>query len=1062
MPRLIFFSFKGLVLMLTSLAFNAKSSAEISCNRDIRPILSNKCFFCHGPSEKSRKAKLRLDVEEEAFKEKDGIAAVVRKSLEDSEAWHRITSDAPDEVMPPPKFKKELTKTEINKIKQWIEEGAKWEGHWAFIPVRQTNEPKTQLPQWIRNPIDAFVLDTLKENGLHPSPEADRRTLIRRLYLDLTGLPPTPQEIKDFLLDHSSKAYERVVDRLLASEAYAERMTLVWMDAARYGDTSVFHDDGPRDMWPWRDWVLNAYKNNMPFDQFSIEQLAGDLLPNPTDEQKIASGFNRNHATTDEGGVIAEEFRVEYVVDRVKTTGNVWMGLTMECAQCHDHKYDPISQEEYFKFYAFYNNNADPGMQTRRGNTAPMLEVITPERKKQIEDLTTKQKNLASKLNNRKKEAFPKFLKWAKEASAKLDENKSVLEPTDLVAHLPLDDFTNNKTVDLVRESNSCQLQGNAKIIGQAKLGGGIKIEGNGFLEVKDFGNLEHNKSFSYGAWVKIPRDNFGGAILAKMDEGNDFRGYDLWMEGGKVGLHVINKWPSNALKVVSKAKAPIKKWTHLFVTYNGNAKVSGVEIYIDGKKQEKATQQDSLSRTIITDKPLRLGRRFSSAQTNGAEIDDVRFYSRALSHQEVQVLADSDNISPILAIEESNRTEAQKQVLLSHYLESNDKLYQDIQSQKKSADKNLSDLKNKKLTSMIMGDNPPNKMRKTYLLMRGQYASPDKSKEILPDTPAFLPPMKDDLPRNRLGLAKWLLDKEHPLTARVTVNRYWQTIFGRPLVATPGDFGSQGSWPTHPDLLSWLAKDFVDHGWNIKRTIKQMVMSSTYRQQSTTRPEHLKVDPTNMYHARAPRFRLMGEFVRDNALAVSGLLNREFGGPGVKPYQPAGLWVEVSLSGNRRFVRDKGEKLYRRSMYTYWKRSAPHPGLMAFDTPTRETCTLQRQRTNTPMQALVTLNDEQFVEASRAFAQRILKSSATTFQDRVNWAFEMATGHPADSLRQDVLKEAYDFQKEKFSKEPNRAEDLLKIGESTRDTSIDSKEHASWTVLASMILNLDETLNRE
>ena len=1062
MPRLIIFSCKGLILLLTNLAFTAKSSAEISFNRDIRPILSNKCFFCHGPSEKSRKAKLRLDVEEEAFKDKDGFAAFVRKSLEDSEAWHRITSDDPDEVMPPPKFKKELTKTEINKIKQWIEEGAKWEGHWAFIPVRQTNEPKTQIPQWIRNPIDAFVLDTLKENDLHPSPEADRRTLIRRLYLDLTGLPPTPHEIQDFLLDHSTKAYERVVDRLLASEAYAERMTLVWMDAARYGDTSVFHDDGPRDMWPWRDWVLNAYKNNMPFDQFSIEQLAGDLLPNPTDEQKIASGFNRNHATTDEGGVIAEEFRVEYVVDRVKTTGNVWMGLTMECAQCHDHKYDPISQEEYFKFYAFYNNNADPGMQTRRGNTAPMLEIVTPERKKQLEDLTTKQKDLAAKLNNRKKEAFPQFLKWAKEATAKLDENKSVLEPTDLVAHLPLDDFTNNKTVDLVRESNSCQLQGNAKIIGQAKFGGGIKIEGNGFLEIKDFGNLEHNKSFSYGAWVKIPRDNFGGAILAKMDEGNDFRGYDLWMEGGKVGLHVINKWPSNALKVVSKAKAPIKKWTHLFVTYNGNAKVSGVEIYIDGKKQEKATQQDSLSRTIITDKPLRLGRRFNTAQTNGAEIDDVRFYSRALSQQEVQVLAESDNISPILAIEENNRSEAQKRVLLSHYLESNDKPYQDFQSQKKSTDKNLSDLKNKKLTSMIMGDNPPNKMRKTYLLMRGQYASPDKSKEILPDTPAFLPPMKEDLPKNRLGLAKWLLDKEHPLTARVTVNRYWQTIFGRPIVATPGDFGSQGSWPTHPDLLSWLAKDFVDHGWNIKRTIKQMVMSSTYRQQSTTRPKHLKVDPTNMYHARAPRFRLMGEFVRDNALAVSGLLNREFGGPGVKPYQPAGLWVEVSLSGNRRFTRDKGEKLYRRSLYTYWKRSAPHPGLMAFDTPTRETCTLQRQRTNTPMQALVTLNDEQFVEASRAFAQRILKSSATTFHDRVNWAFEMATGHPADNLRQDVLKEAYAFQKERFSKEPNRAEELLKIGESTRDSSIDSKEHASWTVLASMILNLDETLNRE
>ena len=1037
-------------------------SNEVSFNRDIRPILSSKCFFCHGPSEKSRKANLRLDLEEEAFKKRDGIAAFVANSLDESEAWHRVISDDPDEVMPPPEFKKELTKSEIKTIKAWIEQGANWEGHWAFIPVKKTPEPVTDIPNWVRNPIDSFVLHTHKDKGLSPSPEADRRTLIRRVYFDLTGLPPTPGEINDFLLDHSANAYEKVVDRLMNSNAYAERMTLVWMDASRYGDTSVFHDDGPRDMWPWRDWVLNAYKNNMPFDQFSIEQLAGDLLPEATEAQKIASGFNRNHATTDEGGVIAEEFRVEYVVDRVKTTGNVWMGLTMECAQCHDHKYDPISQEEYFKFYAFYNNNSDPGMQTRRGNTAPMIEIITPERKKQLDALAQQQEELLTKLDSRKKEMDSQFLKWAQEAASKLDENNSALEPSDLVAHLPLDDFTDNKTVDLIRETNSCKLNGKAKIIGQAKFGGGIKIEGNGFLEVNNFGNLEHNQSFSYGAWVKIPKDNFGGAILAKMDEGNDFRGYDLWMEGGKVGLHVINKWPSNALKVVSKAKAPIKKWTHLFVTYNGNAKVDGVEIYIDGKKQEKATQQDSLSQTIITDKPLRLGRRFNSAQTNGAEIDDVRFYSRSLSPLEVQVISNSDPISPILAITENNRTKAQKEILVSHYFESKDKTYQKIFRQKKDTDKSLEELRNKKLTSMIMGDNPPNKTRKTYVLMRGQYASPDKSKEILPDTPAFLPPMKEDLPKNRLGLANWLMDKDHPLTARVTVNRYWQTIFGRPLVSTPGDFGSQGSWPTHPQLLTWLAKDFVDHGWNIKRTIKQMVMSSTYRQASITRPEHSRKDPLNLYHARAPRFRLMGEFVRDNALAISGLLNRTFGGPGVKPYQPPGLWVEVSLSGGRRFVRDKGENLYRRSMYTYWKRSAPHPGLMAFDTPSRETCTLQRQRTNTPMQALVTLNDDQFIEASRAFAQRILNSPAKSFSDRINWAFEVATGHPADDLRREVLKDAFEYQKEVFTKEPNRADELLKIGETVRDTSVNVQEHATWTILASMILNLDETLNRE
>ena len=1260
-------------------------STEISFNRDVRPILSNKCFFCHGPSEKSRKAELRLDIEEEAFRDKDGYAAFVRKSVEDSEAWHRITSDDPDEVMPPPEFKKELTKAEINTIKAWIEQGAKWEGHWAFIPVKEPKEPLTEMPQWIRNPIDSFVLHTVKNKNLHPSPEADRRTLIRRVYFDLTGLPPTPEEIKEFLNDHSPNAYERVVDRLLASDAYAERMTLVWMDAARYGDTSVFHDDGPRDMWPWRDWVLNAYKNNMPFDQFSVEQLAGDLLPNPTDDQKIASGFNRNHATTDEGGVIAEEFRVEYVVDRVKTTGNVWMGLTMECAQCHDHKYDPISQEEYFRFYAFYNNNADPGMQTRRGNTAPTVEVVTPEHKKQLSEATKVVELANSSLQSRRKESLKLFDQWTQGIKKQLKENPQALQPQGLVAHLPFDQFNfeNNTSKANYNGASSCILHNSPKSIEQAKFSGGIKIENNSFAELPNFGDFEHNQAFSLSAWIKTSKKNIGGAILSKMDESNKFRGYDLWLDGGRLGTHVIHAWPDNALKIVSKKTIPTNKWVHLCVTYNGQRNPNAVEIYMDGNRQEKIIATNTLkANTIKTDKPFRIGRRFNSAQVNGTEIDEVRVYDRTLSIDEIKVimslpyqstpepsgltagldfdsfrdnkikdlanqereyvlhggakqtdLGKSENglkiekngflesaqigklehnqsfswsvwiktpknltgailskmdeskkyrgydiwleggkvgmhivnafpdnalkavskkpiplnqwihlaitydgklkgsglkvylngknqpleithnslsktiftqnafrigrrfngsssngleidelrlysrvlnnreidrlsyIDPILPLinqEPNTLKPAQRNLVIDYYLNRHDPEYKKTLAYVTKKRQDLNALKNKKLTSMIMGDNPPNKMRKTYLLMRGQYASPDKSKEILPDTPAFLPPMKKDLPKNRLGLAKWLMDKEHPLTARVTVNRYWQTIFGRPLVATPGDFGSQGSWPTHPDLLSWLAKDFVDHGWNIKRTIKQMVMSSTYRQKSVTPPDHLSKDPTNLYHARAPRFRLMGEFVRDNALAVSGLLNRKFGGPGVKPYQPAGLWVEVSLSGNRRFVRDNKEKLYRRSMYTYWKRSAPHPGLMAFDTPTRETCTLQRQRTNTPMQALVTLNDEQFVEASRAFAQRILKSSAKTFHDRVNWAFEWATGHPADKLRKEVLEDAYKYQKEKFAAEPSRAEELLKIGESTRDTTIDANEHASWTVLASMILNLDETLNRE
>ena len=1281
--KLSFITF--LSLFFTCLLSQKGFSAEVSFNRDIRPILSSKCFFCHGPSEKSRKAKLRLDLEEEAFHERDEIAAFARNSLENSEAWHRIISDDPDEVMPPPEFKKELTKGEINTIKAWIEQGAKWEGHWAFIPVNEAKEPKTALPKWIRNPIDSFVLKTLNDKKLEPSPEANRRTLIRRVYFDLTGLPPTPEEINEFLLDHTPNAFEKVVDRLLDSDAYAERMTLVWMDAARYGDTSVFHDDGPRDMWPWRDWILHAYKTNMPFDQFTIEQLAGDLLPNSTNAQKIASGFNRNHATTDEGGVIAEEFRVEYVVDRVKTTGNVWMGLTMECAQCHDHKYDPISQEEYFKFYAFYNNNADPGMQTRRGNTAPTVEVVTPERKKLLTEASKGVDTAVAALQNRRKESIKSFDQWREKTKSELKQNPELLDPQGLIAYLPFDqlNFETNSTTLGNKVKTTCLLHQSPKSVKQAKFSGGIKIENNAFAELPNFGDFEHDQAFTMSAWIKTSVKNLGGAILSKMNEGNKHRGYDLWMDGGRVGTHIIHAWPENALKVVSKKIIPVNKWVHLCVSYSGKRNPGAVEIYIDGEKQEKITAQNTLkANTIKTDKPFRIGRRFNSGQVNGTEIDEVRIYDRSLSNEEIlaimslpyknfpeptglitgltfdsfegnstkdfansnkafrvhgaakqipvgkllsgfkiekngflesktagtlehnqsfswslwiktpsnlsgailskmdetqkhrgydiwleggkvgmhivnefptnalkavtqkpipanqwhhltvtyngknkgsglkvflngksqpmEVTHDTltktiltsntfrigrrfngsstngleidelrlysrvltsgeierlgyiDPILPLLKKESKNINPAQRNLLIDYYLNRHEPGYKEILATVTQRRKNLNQLKTNKITSMIMGDNPANKMRKTYVLMRGQYASPDKSKEILPDTPAFLPRMGKELPKNRLGLAKWLMDKNHPLTARVTVNRYWQTIFGRPLVSTPGDFGSQGSWPTHPDLLTWLAKDFIDNKWNVKRTIKQMVMSSTYRQSSETRPIHIEKDPVNLYHARAPRFRLMGEFVRDNALSLSGLLNRTFGGPGVKTYQPPGLWNEVSLNGGLRFVRDNGDKLYRRSMYTYWKRSAPHPGMMAFDTPTRETCTLQRQRTNTPMQALVTLNDEQFVEASRGFAQRILKSPAKSFSDRLNWAFELATGHPANSIRKNVLKDTYSFQSKIFEKEPKRADDLLKIGESPRDTSIPPKEHATWTVLASMILNLDETLNRE
>lgn len=839
-------------------------------------------------------------------------------------------------------------------------------------------------------------------------------------------------------------------------------MTLAWMDAARYGDSSVFHDDGVRFMWPWRDWTIKSYNDNKRFDKFTIEQLAGDQIENASIEQKVASGFNRNHGTTDEGGAIDEEYRVEYNVDRVKTTSNVWLGLTMECAQCHDHKYDPISQEEYFQFYAFYNNNADPGMQTRRGNQAPVVNVVSEEQKKKKVGLEKKNAALSRQQDDRKKQAKGGFEDWVEEQFLNAGEKKNAVAPTGLVSHLPLDSFEKNLTPDLARDTTDCRLHGNAKALKSAKFGGGLKIEGGGFVEVKGFNDPQWNKPFSYGCWVKISNPNQSGAIFAKMDEGNDYRGFDLWLQGGKPGTHIIHKWQDNAVKVVGKKKLTVKKWQHLFVTYDGSGRAAGTKVFLNGAKLDHTIEADGLTATIETDKPLRLGRRFSTSQVNGVEMDDVRFYDRELTAIEVKGLFGSDAISPLLALAASERTPAQTKTLFEHYLITLDKPYQSLANEKNKVSGELASLSKSKITSMIMADNPANKMRKTYLLMRGQYSSPDKSKEISANTPSFLPAMNKDTPRNRLGMAQWLVDPDHPLTARVAANRHWQTIFGRGLTDSPSDFGAQGSWPTHPGLIDWLAADFRDNGWDVKRAIKQIVSSATYRQSSRTTEQLLAKDPVNLHYARAPRFRIMGEFVRDNALAISGLLNRKFGGSGVKPYQPPGLWVEVSLSGGRKFIRDKGENLYRRSMYTYWKRSAPQPALMAFDTPSRETCVLQRQRTNTPMQALVTLNDDQFVEASRHFARRILQSERKTFEDKLNFAFEWATGRPADQLRIDVLKRIHEEQSKTFKENPTQADEFLSVGESPRDTKLDPYEHATWTLIASMILNLDETMNRE
>ncbi len=1027
-----------------------KLPETVQFNRDIRPILSNKCFTCHGPDEKRRKGKLRLDVEAEAKAD-----VIVAGKLADSEFWARITSTDADELMPPAKAKKPLTPKEVALFKRWIEQGAKYEGHWAFISPKTPTPPKGNL-KWGHNPIDHFVLKQLEANGLKPTTEATRELLIRRVTFDLTGLPPTLAEVDAFVNDKSPNAYEKVVDRLLASKSYAERMTLHWMDVARYGDSSVHHADGPRTMWPWRDWVINAYHTNKSFKDFATEQLAGDLMPNATVDQKIATGFNRNHGTTDEGGLIVEEYRVEYVVDRVKTTGNVFLGLSIECAQCHSHKYDPISHKEYYEFFAFFNNNADSGKQTRGGNAPPMVDVISKESQAKRQAAEAKLKAANEKIVAHRKGVQAEFEKWTVEAGKNVDAQPN--EPAGLLAHFPLDEFKDRKGVDFVNEKNEVKWEGGGRTVA-GQTGQAFRVEGNGFINVKGVQPPEWNQPFSFGCWVKPDAGNANGALFSKMDEGNAYRGFDLWLQQGSVGTHLVSKWQDNAIKVVSKAKVPPKKWTHVFVTYDGKGKAAGTKIYINGKVQEHNIEADGLNDTIQTPKTFRIGRRFNTSQANNIEIDEVRLYGRELIAADINAVSGSDPIAPLLAITPDKRTPKQTEALLNHYLNNIDQAHQKLAAEKRTAEAEIAAVNKNKVNTMIMGDRGD--MRKTYVLDRGHYEHPLKEEEIKPGVPAFLPPMPEDAPANRLGLAQWLTRPDHPLTARVAVNRYWSLLFGQGIVKSVSDFGTQGAWPTHPALLDWLATDFVKNDWNIKHTFKQIVMSATYRQSSKLNRELYNRDPENNLIARGPRFRLQGEFVRDNALAVSGLLVDQAGGPGVKPYQPPGLWNEVSLGGNVRFRQDTGENLYRKSMYTYWKRSAPAPSMTIFDAPTREKCMVERPRTNTPLQALVTLNDPQFTEAARNLAQRMIKEGGQTAQDRVTYGYRLVAARKPKPIVANILVAAYNEELENFKKNTEAADKLLDVGESKRDETINNAEHAAWTIVASMLLNLDEVITR-
>jgi hypothetical protein len=1029
---------------------SARGADKPQFNRDVRPILAEACFACHGPDRNARKAGLRLDVREDALK----ADAFVPGKPDQSALIERIFSDEPSQLMPPPKSHKKLTAAQKELLKRWVAAGAEYQPHWSFIPPTRPPLPAVKNVGWVRNPIDRFILAGLEKHGLTPAPEADRRTLARRLSLDLTGLPPAPAEVESFVNDRRPDAYERYVDKLLESPHWGEHRGRYWLDAARYADTHGIHFDNYREMWSYRDWVIRAFNNNKPFDRFTIEQLAGDLLPNRTMDQQIASGFNRCNITSNEGGLIPEEYLVLYDRDRTETTAQVWLGLTAGCCVCHDHKFDPLSQKEFYSLAAFFNNTTQGAMDGNIKDTPPTVLVPRPEDRPSWQALAKQLDEARKQADARKQAARADFDKWL--AAAKASSVAGQLPSDGLVFHAPLSEGK-GKTIQV-----SVKGQPRKAELAEAGWGAGhvaaraFKSQPKATLEFGEAGDFDKDKPFSYGAWVKVGKQARNGALCARMDDQHDYRGWDLWMQNGRVGAHIVNQWPKDALKVVSKRPLKAGQWSHVFVTYDGSGKAAGVKVYVNGVPQATDVEADRLKGTIRTKVPMKLAQRHTQSRMDGVLMQDLRLYGRLLSGLEVEKLARGTRAAWLVSA--GKRTAAETNELFDWWLPTLDQTYAALAKKLDGLRQEETAIRSRGTVAHVMQERPQEPM--AYVLFRGDY---DKRRDpVKPATPKALPPMPPELPHNRLGLAQWLVRPEHPLTARVTVNRFWQEVFGTGIVRTSGDFGLTGEAPSNQELLDWLAVDFRESGWDVKRFFKQVVTSAAYRQSSVATPEKLAKDPDNRLLSRGPRFRMDAEMVRDYALAASGLLVRKLGGPSVKPYQPDGVWEAVAMIGSntRDYRRDRGESLYRRSLYTFWKRAAPPASMDILNAPNRETCTVRRERTNTPLQALVTLNDPQFVEAACVLAQRVLKEGNTD-ASRLDALAKRLLARPLRPEEAKVVGGVLADLLAHYKAHPADARKLLTVGESKADASLDVTTLAAWTMLANQLMNLDEVLNK-
>ena len=990
-------------LLLWSLLASPLAAAEqpLEFNRDIRPILSDRCFACHGPDAGNRKSPLRLDSEAEAKKDLGkGRRGIMPGQPDQSGVFLRVSS-ANKALRMPPQYSghDRLPERDIETLRRWIAAGANWENHWSFVPPKRAAG---------NGSVDSFVDARLAKESLPPNPPAAKATLLRRVTLDLTGLPPSPTEVREFLTDDSAGAYAKVVDRLLASPAHAERQAIRWLDYARYSDTNGYQSDGVRDMSRWRDWVIDAFARNQPFDQFTIDQLAGDMRPNPTQAQRIATGFHRNHRTSAEGGIVDEEFRVEYVADRVETTSNVWLGLTVGCARCHDHKYDPIKQREFYQLFAFFNNIPDErGFVYNFGNEKPFITAPTPPQESELARLHTAK---AAATN-----------RWVSEATA-VERALRKWKPT---------------ATDWVPRE-------------------GLTVENNivSFTEPIDLGQdvakFNHRDPFTLAAWIKPMQPK--GAIVTRVENHWEGTGYGLYIVDGKLRFHYTFRWSDLGVRLETKAPLRLNEWQHVSVTYDGGMYAKGIHLYVDGTDQPLNVIFDQNLWPVEKKMPFRIGA--GAGLTYQGGIQQVRVWKRALSSREASTLAVRANLAELAKRKQRTPAEQSKLALAfeQQYLPTR---LAGLRAASVAADQAYNKYLATVPTVMVMEEGPA---KDAFVLNRGAYDQ--RGAKVEAAVPGALPPLPPGAPANRLTLAQWLVNRDNPLTARVQVNRLWQNFFGIGLVKTVDDFGSQGEWPSHMELLDWLAVEFMESGWDLQHIERLIVSSRAYRRASTSSSELLAKDPENRWLARGPRLRLAAPFIRDQALAVSGLLVNKLGGPSVKPYQPEGLWQE--LAGGAGYKADKGEGLYRRSLYTYWKRTIAPPSMINFDAATREVCSVRESRTNTPLQALNLMNDVAYLEASRKLGERVLREGGTTDRARLDFAVMTVLARPIKAGEAATLEAALRRFRARFEAKPADAETYLNQGDSPRDPSIAVPELAAWTTISSLLLNLDETITKD